>query len=74
MAAEFQILAYLIEYYYDGRYYGCNRKLNKPDREVMGYAGRKKETLTQDWVYKSKKLKAGTEVYTECVPLCSRLK
>ncbi len=74
MAASFEISGYNIEYYYDGYYYGCNRKLKKPDRKEMGYFGRQKETLKEDWVYKSKKLKAGTVVFTECVPVCGKLK
>ena len=73
MNAEFEILNYNVDVYYQGKYYGC-KSIESPDRDILGYNGRKKVTLSEDWTYKNKKLKAGTEVVTECVPVCGKLK
>lgn len=73
MAYEFNIFAYAIEIYYNNKYYG-NIIVDQPDRKVMGYMGRKEVTLTEDFVGKKKMLPKGTKVYTECVPLCGRIK
>ena len=48
--------------------------MNEADRETMGYSGRRVEVLDQDFKNKNKKIKAGTEVVSECVPLCGRIK
>jgi len=73
MKAEFEIIGYNIHIYYEGKYYGCI-STPTPDREIMGYSGRTKVILQEDFKYKNKKLKAGTEVVTECIPLCGKLK
>lgn len=72
MKAQFEILGYDLEIYYQGKYYGSLRMVN-PDRETMGYMGRQEVMLSEDWQYKKKKLKAGTIVITECVPVCGKL-
>lgn len=68
----FEIIGYDLEIYFGGKYYGSIR-MQDPDREVMGYSGRRELVLAEDWQYKKKKLKAGTVVMTECVPLCGKL-
>ena len=67
----FEIIGYDFEIYFRGKYYGSIR-MQKPDREVMGYSGRRELVLLDDWKYKRKRLKAGTVVVTECVPLCGK--
>ena len=68
----FEIICYDLEIYFGGKYYGSIR-METPDREVMGYSGRREFVLAEDWQYKKKKLKAGTVVMTECIPLCGKL-
>jgi hypothetical protein len=73
MKTNFEIIGYNIDIYFNKKYFG-SIPIEKPDREVMGYTGRKTEILEKDFSYKNKKLKAGVEVVTECIPLCGRLK
>jgi len=73
MQADFEISHYNIDVYYNGKYYGCTN-VDTPDRDILGYNGRKKVILSEDWQYKNKRIKAGTEVITECVPVCGKLK
>jgi len=70
---NFEIVGYNIDVYYNGKYFGY-MKTSEPDREKMGYYGRKKTILSEDFIFKKKKLKAGTEVITECIPICGKLK
>tara|TARA_R110001632_G_scaffold95637_2_gene201750 strand:- start:1281 stop:1559 length:279 start_codon:yes stop_codon:yes gene_type:complete len=72
MKTDFEIFGYSVDIYYRGKYYGCY-KLEQPDRDVIGYAGRRDEILTENWIYKNKKIKAGATVTTECYPLCGRM-
>jgi len=68
----FEIKGYHIDIYYQGKYFGCI-PTPTPDRDELGYGGRTQVTLTEDFVYKNKKLKAGTVVTTECIPVCGKL-
>lgn len=69
----FQELGFYKEYWVKNKFIGiinCEK-----DREVVGYAGRKTETLTEPITLKNKKtLKLGTEVTTLLYPLCGRIK
>ncbi len=61
----FEIIGYSVDYYVDGKFKGSTN-LEKPDREEMGYVGRKRFTLSTDMTLKNRKvIKAGTEVVTE---------
>ncbi len=73
MRAEFNIIGFHKDIYLNGKFYG-SIKMNEADRETMGYMGRRVEVLDQDFKNKNKKIKAGTEVVSECVPLCGRIK
>ena len=72
-AGMFEIFGYSVDIYYRGKYYGCYQ-IEQPDRDVLGYAGRRDEILSENWAYKNKKIKAGSTVTTECLPLCGRMK
>jgi len=72
MTQHYEILGYDFEIYYRGKYYGSIR-MTEPDRETFGYSGRREFILPDDWSYKKKKLKKGTKVMTECIPLCGKL-
>ena len=67
-----KIFGYSIDIYYNGKYSGCY-SIPKQDRELMGYSGRREETLTEDLYLKKKKIKAGEIIKTECNPLCGRI-
>lgn len=70
----FEIIGYSIDYYVGPKLIG-SIIMNEPDREVYGYGGKRTEILKQDLVLKNKKvLKKGTEVVTECIPLCGKSK
>ena len=73
MNAEFEIVGYSLDVYFGGKYYGC-QILEEPDREHYGYKGRQEMVLQENWQYRNKKLKAGTKVITELVPVCGKLK
>mgnify|MGYP001276282270 FL=1 len=68
---NFEIFGYSVDYRLNGRYIG-SVTIEKPDRDKMGYYGKKIETLTKDLVLKNKKYKKGTIVTTECYPLCGK--
>lgn len=70
---NFDIFGYSVDYRLNGRYIG-SVTIEKPDRDKMGYYGKKIETLTKDLVLKNKKYKKGTVVTTECYPLCGKFK
>ena len=68
---------YHLDYWVRGKYAGFIR-MEDPDREVYGYSGRQKITLTDDVQIersngKMATLKAGSEVITECIPICGRI-
>lgn len=67
-----KIFGYSIDVYYKGKYYGCY-SIPKPDRTLMGYSGRKEETLEETLYFKKRKIKAGEIIKTECNPLCGRI-
>jgi hypothetical protein len=70
----FNIIGYAKDYYVGDKLIG-SIVLDKPDREVYGYPGKKTETLKEDIVFKNKKLiKKGTQVTTECIVLCGQMK
>lgn len=69
----FEIVEYSKDYYHNGKYVG-SIKVKQPDREVMGYKGRKVEVLTDNIQFgKTKKLKKGLEVITELQSICGRI-
>lgn len=68
---NFNIFGYYVDYNYQGRYIG-SVTIDKPDREVMGYYGKKTHTLEKDLILKNKKYKKGTVVTTQCFPLCGK--
>lgn len=70
---DFRVFAYSIEFY-EGKKFLGSLIIDEPDREEMGYMGRKMMT------YKGKLKKGYKEVevdgtyLTECLPLCGRIK
>jgi hypothetical protein len=73
MQVEFEIKKYNVDIYYRGKYFGCY-EIETPDRDVLGYGGRQSVILSEDWIYKNKRLKKGTQVVTECVAICGKIK
>jgi hypothetical protein len=69
---EFETIGYSKDYYnLEKKYIGsivCDK-----DREVYGYLGRQKEILSEDLILRKKKIKKGTELLTEILPLCGKL-
>ena len=52
-----------------------NVRVDNADRTTYGYSGRKSETITANVVLSNgKTIKKGTDVITECSPICGRLK
>lgn len=72
MKSHFEIIGYSVDYYVDKKYIGSINVENQ-DREVCGYQGRRQETVSEDLVFKKKKIKKGTLVTTELIPLCGRM-
>ena len=72
---KFHVNSYSIEVYVDNKYKGCYT-VDKADREVYGVGGRRTEVLEKDLFlrFKKKPIKAGTEIQTECLPVCGRMK
>ena len=68
----FEIKGYIKEYYIDQKLIGTII-LEKPDREKLGYPGKRLEVLDTDIRFK-KLYKKGTEFYTETSPICGKLK
>lgn len=64
----FELIGYYKEYWIENKFLGtlsCEK-----DRDEIGYAGRKKEILSEQIVLQNKrKIKAGTEVMTYLYPL-----
>ncbi len=75
--SEFKIESYFIEYHLDGKFIG-HLIVDKPDRDIMGYQGRKQLTLENNIELtksgKTKVYKKGLKLTSECIPLCGRLK
>jgi hypothetical protein len=71
---NFKVFGFSKDYYIGNKYMGCEI-LEVPDRELFGYQGRRKEISKKDLeLKKNKKIKSGTEVTTELVILCGRVK
>lgn len=72
MQDTYKIHGYLVDYYVRKKYMG-DIYLETPDRENFGYQGRQYTTLEQDIVLRNgRKIKKGTEIVTECIPICGR--
>tara|TARA_B100001093_G_scaffold317312_1_gene302698 strand:+ start:610 stop:885 length:276 start_codon:yes stop_codon:yes gene_type:complete len=71
MKNTFEIKAYNVDYYLRGKLIG-SIITKKPDREIMGYMGRKNTILEKDILLKNKKYKKGITVTTECLPICGK--
>ena len=72
MDTQFEINGYTKDYYYNGKFIG-SQTLETPDRDTMGYYGRRDEVLTEDLVFsKRKRLKKGSVVKTELQYICGR--
>lgn len=71
--ADFEEIGFSIDYFVNGKYVGY-QVVAKADREIYGYGGRIKSTIEKEIVFRNKKkIKAGTEVITECFPLNGKL-
>ena len=71
----FEILGFFKNYWVNGRLMGSIR-LDKPDRKVMGWGGKKTEVLKED-VYLTdtkKTVRKGTTAITECNALYGKSK
>lgn len=73
MKAEFEVFGYSVDYRVNGKFIG-SLKIDTPDREVVGYHGRRLEVLKEDIKIGKKTIRKGTEVLTEMFPLCGRIK
>ena len=71
MKKPFEIIGYFVDYRSRGKYIG-SINIDKPDREIMGYQGRKTYPLENDTIIKKRKYKKGTIVTTECYPMCGK--
>ena len=69
--SEFETKGYFKDYYVNGKFVGS--KECEKDREEFGYFGRKNEILCETINFKSKKIKAGTEVMTELQRICGKV-
>lgn len=69
----YEIKNYTKEYYINHKLIGTII-LEKPDREKLGYPGKRLEVLPEDIKFKNRIYRAGTEVYTETSPICGQLK
>ena len=69
----YEIKNYTKEYYINNKLIGTII-LEKPDREKLGYPGKRLEVITEDIIFKKRIYKAGTEFYTETSPICGKLK
>jgi hypothetical protein len=74
MKAEFEIVGYHREYYNSRKKYIGSERMDTPDRNVMGYQGRYSHNAEERITIGKKSIKAGEVYYTECVPVCGRLK
>ena len=72
MENNFEELGYFKEYFVGSKFIGVIKC--EKDREVMGYNGRKIETLSEDTILGNKqKLKKGVEVTTYLQILCGKM-
>lgn len=73
MKVEFEIFGYNIDYRINGKYIG-SKSIEKADRDVAGYHGRRFEILEENTKIGKRVYKKGTKVQTEMFPLCGRIK
>ena len=73
MASSFEILGYYKEYYFKGAFFG-SVPLENPDRDIIGYVGRRSEVLEEDLKFNKGRIRKGSEVQTIMYPLCGRAK
>jgi hypothetical protein len=65
----FETIGYSVDYFIENKFVG-SIKIEEPDREIVGYSGRRFETLTDNITLSNKKvLKKGVQVKTELVQL-----
>lgn len=67
----FEQKGYFKEYWLNGKFIGT--KECEKDREEMGYFGRRKEIVKETLTFKTKIIKAGTEVETQLHILCGKI-
>ncbi len=73
MDTVFEIIGYHVDHYNGrGKYIG-SQLIDSPDRQTMGYKGRKYHDATERIVFGKKFIKKGDKYYTECVPLCGKM-
>ena len=69
---QFETIGYFLEYIIDGKFIGTKR-IDKPDRDQVGYYSRINATATEDIILdNSKKIKSGQDYYTRIYPLNGR--
>ena len=74
----FEVFGYHVDYYVNSRYIG-HIKIDQPDRDHLGYSGRKQYVLVEPIQVTTSKgkttiLPIGINVTTECIPLCGKIK
>jgi hypothetical protein len=74
----FEVFGYHVDYYVNSRYIG-HIKIDQPDRDILGYGGRKQFVLAEPIQVTTSKGKStilpiGVNVTTECIPLCGKIK
>lgn len=68
----FKDLGYYKEYYVNNKFIGTIK--TEKDRDIIGYFGRKEETLNENITTQNNKImKKGTKVTTILYPLCGEL-
>ena len=73
METPFEQLGFFKEYYLNGKFFG-SLNIETPDRNTIGYNGRRDEILNETLTFNKGRIKAGTTVQTIIYPLCGRLK
>lgn len=70
---EFETIGWSKDVFYNGKYYGCIT-MDNPDRETIGYYGRRNETLTEDLKFKNKPIiRKGSVIMTQIHPLNGKI-
>ena len=68
---KYEHLGYHVDYHVGNKYYG-SIKIEKPDREVVGYCGKKEHIAEETIKFKNKKITKGMKYHTYLYPLCGR--
>lgn len=69
---QFETIGYFLEYVIDTKLIGTKR-IDKPDRDEVGYYSRINATATEDIILDNgKKIKSGQDYYTRIYPLNGR--